>query len=160
MGATIHVAGPVLADSSLAVLPGVVLIAAYSWLARTDTDPLLRIVMLLLGFVLIRNAMTPAGLWDVDVVDGVVPWIRMTDNPVILVVLGGGSLILVAATLRDTTLRALVWWSRPNISTQLLGLGGALVVVSGLFLYGRRVFFFTAGEPVETRGWCSRFGKA
>ena len=89
----IGTAGSLLAAYSLAVLPGLVLILACFWLARIDTDPLLRIITLVLGFILVRDAMKPAGLWDFGVVDEVVPWIRMTDNVMILLALGIGSLI-------------------------------------------------------------------
>src|SRR5699024_5380464 len=105
------------------------------------TDPLLRIVMLMLGFILIRDAMTPAGLWDFGLVDGVVPWIRMTDNPAMLMILGAGSLILVALTLASKTLRSLVWWGKFSLSTLALGIVGAILVVAPIFL-------FTAGVPI------------
>ncbi|OAV59821.1 CPBP family intramembrane glutamic endopeptidase [Enteractinococcus helveticum] len=135
----------VIAAYSLAVLPGLVLIMACFWLARTDTDPLLRIVMLVLGFILIRDGMTPAGLWDFGLVNGVVPWIRMTDNAAILMMLGAASLLLVALTLADKTLRALIWWGKFNLSTLALGIIGAILVVAPLFV-------LTAGQPLETRG--------
>ncbi|GAA4472972.1 hypothetical protein GCM10023190_04290 [Enteractinococcus fodinae] len=145
MVGTISAAGSIIADYSMVVLPGLVLILGCFWLARTDTDPLLRIVILVLGFILVRDAMTPAGLWDFGVVNGVVPWIRMTENPVVLLALGSGSLILVAATLSDTRLRALVWWGKPNISTLLFGIGGALLVVAPIFA-------LTVSQPIEARG--------
>ncbi len=77
------------------------------------------------GFIFIRDAMWPAGLWDFGLVDGVVPGIRITANAVLLLALGVGSLVLVAVTLSDKALRALVWWGTPDISTFLLGIGGA-----------------------------------
>ena len=52
---------------------------------------------------------------------------------------------MVAATLSDTSLRALVWWGKPNISTLLFGIGGALLVVAPIFA-------FTASQPIEVRG--------
>lgn len=146
MVATILVtAGSTLVDYSLLVFPGLVLIGVCFWLARNDRDPILRIVLLILGFILIRDAMTPAGLWEFGLVDDVVPWMRMADNWVILVVFGLVSLILVAATLGDKELRALVVWGRPNIRTILLGIAGAILAVAPIFL-------ITAAHPIEGRG--------
>ena len=151
MVATVAAVEPVITAYGLAVLPGLVLIIACFWLARAGTtDTLLRIIMLVLGFILIRDAMTPAGLWDFGLVDGLVPWIRMTDNPGILLLLGVGSLILTAVTLADKTLRGLVWWGKFNLSTLVLGIVGAILVVAPIFV-------FTAGEPIETRGGAVAF---
>lgn len=96
------------------------------------------------GFIFIRDAMWPAGLWDFGLVDGVVPWIRITDNAVLLLALGVGSLVLVAVRPSDKALRALVWWGTPDVSTLLLGVGGALPVVVPIFVV-------TADQPVVAR---------
>lgn len=149
MVATISAASPVLVDYTLAILPGLLLITACFWLSRADINLLLRIIILMLGFVLIREAMTPAGLWDFGVVDGVVPWIRMTDNTLSLFALGITILLLVAATLSDKSLRTLVWWGKPNVSTLLTSLGGAILVVVPIFV-------LPADQPIETRCGQSR----
>lgn len=101
--------------------------------------------MLILGFILIRDAMTPTGLWEFGLVGGLVPWLRMTDNPVVLVTFGLGSLLLVVATLRDKQLRTLVHWGTPKVSTIVLGvLGGVLAAAP--------VLLISAGHPIEMRG--------
>ncbi|MEO3892688.1 hypothetical protein [Nonomuraea sp. B5E05] len=48
-------------------------------LARAEQDPLLRILTLIFGFVLIRDAMTPLGFWRLGATGGV-PWLRFTDQ--------------------------------------------------------------------------------
>lgn len=63
----------------------------------------------------------------------------------ILLALGIGSLVFVAATLSDKALRRLVWWDTPNLTTLVFGLGGAVLVVAPIFA-------FIAGQPVESRG--------
>lgn len=114
------------------------------WLARSDRDPLLRIMVLILGFILIRDAMTPTGLWEFGLVDGVVPWLRMTDDPLVLVAFGLGSMILVLATLQDRGLKELVHWGTFDLRTIGLGiLGGVLAAAPILAL--------SAGAPIQER---------
>lgn len=138
-------AGNTLLGYSELLLPGLILLGVCFWLARSDRDPLLRIVVLILGFILIRDAMTPTGLWEFGLVEGVVPWLRMTDNPFVLITFGLSSLLLVVATLRDEKLRKLVKWGTPNFSTIGLGVLGGLLAAAPILA-------ISFGEPVETRG--------
>ncbi|HLS15072.1 MAG TPA: CPBP family intramembrane glutamic endopeptidase [Beutenbergiaceae bacterium] len=145
MTATLDVALSTLGDYGLLVLPGLVLLGTCFWLARSDRDPLLRILVLIGGFILIRDAMTPAGLWEFGLVHGVVPWLRMSDNAVVLIAFGLGSLLLVALTLRDAGLRRLVSWGRPDLRTIAMGIaGGALAAAP--------ILAISAGHPIEERG--------
>lgn len=138
-------AGNTLLGYGTILLPGLVLLAVCFWLARSDHDPLMRIVVLILGFILIRDAMTPIGLWEFGLVGGVVPWLRMTDAPLVLFAFGVGSLLLVTASLRDASLRKLVQWGSLNFSTVGLGiLGGVLAAAP--------ILAISAGTPVEDRG--------
>ncbi|MGI5268348.1 CPBP family glutamic-type intramembrane protease [Nonomuraea sp. CA-218870] len=131
---------PDLLAYTVRVLPGLLLIGACFALAR---EPLLRIVALVLGFVLIRDAMTPLGFWRVGTA-GPVPWLRFTDAPGILLVFGAATLALTATVLRlDDDLRALVRWGRPV--TAIPGLaGGALIAAPVLLL--------SLSTPVAERG--------
>ncbi|WP_308798975.1 CPBP family intramembrane glutamic endopeptidase [Agromyces silvae] len=138
-------AGAQLLDYGLLVLPGLALLGACFWLARGDRDPLLRIVVLILGFILIRDAMTPARLWEFGLVGGVVPWLRMTSDPVVLIAFGLGSLALVFLTLRDRALSGLVRWGRPNVSTIAMGVGGGLLAAAP-------VLALSAWHPIDGRG--------
>ncbi|MDO5644512.1 MAG: CPBP family intramembrane metalloprotease [Dermabacter sp.] len=138
-------AGATLLGYGALLIPGLMLLALCFWLARSDRDPLMRIVVLILGFILIRDAMTPTGLWEFGVVEGIVPWLRMTDNAWVLVAFGLGSLLLVISTLRDERLRALVQWGSLNLRTIGLGiLGGALAAAP--------ILAFSWGQPIEMRG--------
>lgn len=138
-------AGTTLLGYSALLIPGLLLLGVCFWLARSDRDPLLRIMVLILGFILIRDAMTPTGLWEFGLVDGVVPWLRMTDDPLVLVAFGLGSLMLVLATLRDRSLKDLVHWGSFDIRTIGLGiLGGVLAAAPILAL--------SAGAPIQERG--------
>lgn len=73
------------------VLPGLALCVL--WFCLTPRQmPGLRIACLLFAFVIIRDAMTPAGLW----MPGADLRIGFVDNPLVLVTLGGLGLGLVA----------------------------------------------------------------
>ncbi|MBP2436071.1 CPBP family intramembrane glutamic endopeptidase [Microbacterium amylolyticum] len=132
-------------DYSLLVLPGLLLIGAAIVLARPERDLLFRVMLLILGFVLIRDAMTPAGFWEFGASNGV-PWLRFTDDVLVLVMFGGGSLALTAGLLAAMPgLRALVRWGRPDVSTVALGLGGGVLVAAP-------VLALSLLSPVESRG--------
>lgn len=133
-------------EYGMLVLPGLALMALCLGLARADRDPLLRTVVLVLGFVLIRDAMTPTGLWSFGVVEGAgVPWLRMSQDPWVLVGFGLGSLLVAGAVLLDPDLRGLVRWGRVDPGTMGLGvLGGVLAAAPILAL--------SIGQPVEARG--------
>lgn len=134
-----------MSNFGLILIPGLVLVGVCFWLARSDRDPLMRILVLILGFVLIRDAMTPAGLWEFGLVNGVVPWLRMSDNAVVLIAFGLGSLALVAFTLRDRALRELVRWGKPDVRTIGLGLAGGVLAAAPILA-------ISAGHPIADRG--------
>lgn len=134
-----------LLDYGILVLPGLALLGACFWLARPDRDPLLRILVLIAGFILIRDAMTPAGLWQFGLVDGVVPWLRMSEDVVVLIAFGLGSALLVAATLRDTGLRQLVFWGKPDPRTIAMGIVGGVMAAAPILV-------ISAGHPIAERG--------
>lgn len=130
---------------TLRVLPGLLLLAAAFWLARRVPEPLLRIVILILGFVLIRDAMTPVGFWHFGTTGGA-PWLRFTDDPAVLVLFAAGTLLLTAGLLAlAPDLRRLVRWGRPDPVTILLGIGGGLAVAAPALL-------LAVWTPVGQRG--------
>lgn len=132
-------------DYSLLVLPGLLLIGASIVLARPERDLLFRVMLLILGFVLIRDAMTPAGFWEFGASSGV-PWLRFTDDVLVLVMFGGGSLVLTVGLLAAMPgLRALVRWGRLDVSTVALGLGGGVLVAAP-------VLALSLLSPVDSRG--------
>ncbi|MEO9247650.1 CPBP family intramembrane glutamic endopeptidase [Citricoccus nitrophenolicus] len=154
----------------LTVLPAVVLVGIVVALLPRQAHGV-RIMMLILGFIVARDAMTAQGLWEFGVVgggaDGTVGgtvggaaggtagrgdsggggsssgvptlWLRFTDDPVALLVLAVASLALVGAILvacRDLRWTVL-WTGRRWWTSVLVGLlGGALIVLPFLFLYG------------------------
>ncbi|WP_329089652.1 CPBP family intramembrane glutamic endopeptidase [Streptosporangium sp. NBC_01469] len=133
------------------VLPGLLLIGACFALARGGGDPLLRIMVLVFGFVLIRDAMTPLGFWRFGAA-GMVPWLRFTDHAGILLVFGVSTVALTALVLRlDHGLRALVRWGHFGIAAVGLGIGGGVLAAAPVLLLSR----FT---PLPERGGAVALG--
>src|SRR5262245_9330830 len=124
------------------IAPGLVLGAGMLFLARREAR--LRIVIYLALFVLLRDAMTPLGLWSFGT-EGFF-WIRLHSDPWFLVAFG---LACIAMSLGlyflDRENRRLFRWTGGNGPRELLaGVGGAIVVVAPLAV----VYQFT---PIESR---------
>lgn len=146
MTASLSAAVSAFADYLLLILPGMAILGTAFWLSRRDRDPALRIIVLILGFILMRDAMTPVGFWEFGLAgDSSVPWLRMSQNPFVLIGFGLGSLSLVWATLRDPRLNELVTWGRATPSTILFGLGGGILAAAPVLLLSSPV-------PMEYRG--------
>ncbi len=125
------------------IAPGLLLGAAVIYLARRA--PLVRIGIYLALFVLMRDAMTPLGLWSFGS-QGIF-WIRLAGNPLFLVLSGAISLgIVLALYFFDGENRSVFRWRRGRLPAGLLwGLGGAIVVVVPLVA----AYDFT---PIDSRG--------
>lgn len=119
-------------DYPLRLLPGVLVLAA-TFLLLGRTAPLPRIVVLLLGFVLMRDAMTPLGLWSLGAAPNGTLWLRFAPDPVVLVGLGvAGALLSLAIAYGPPDLRGLVVWGRLGPRAVLDALGAAAVVLAPL----------------------------
>src|SRR5262249_20350754 len=108
-------------------------------------QPRLRIVLYLALFVLIRDAMTPEGLWFFGT-EGFF-WIRFHGDAVLLVLSGLSSLgTCLSIYYLDWDNQSLVRWIRGSPAVGVLwGLGGMAVVVAPMLA----VYQFT---PIESRG--------
>ncbi|POA77408.1 CPBP family intramembrane glutamic endopeptidase [Pseudomonas sp. DP16D-R1] len=121
-----------LIDYGIYLLPGLSLCAL--WFRLTPkTQPGLRIVILLLGFVLMRDVMTPLRLWSLS---GDVQ-ISFVSNPFVLAALGVLSLAIVAALARIAPeLWGLIAWSKGNRAVGLtLGFAAGYAIGVPLRLY-------------------------
>lgn len=133
----------------LAALTPPLLLIAVLVMALPRRSHGLRIMTLILGFILARDAMTRYGLWEFGTVDrpggtGVlsdlpVLWLRFTDDPVALLVMAAASLALTAGVLLACRARLrTVMWVGPNwfVSVALGLVGAAVVVAPFVVLYG------------------------
>lgn len=129
----------------LRLLPGLTVLAA-AFVALGRSAPLLRIVVLVLGFVLLRDAMTPLGLWSLGTAPNGVLWVRFAPEPVVLVGLGAfGVLLSLAIAYGPADLRGLVVWGGLGPRALRDALGAAAVVLVPLVVLLRTV-------PVDQRG--------
>ncbi len=138
-----------LVDYLWRIVPGLIVISACLALASPVKEPLLRIGLLILGFILIRDAMTPTGLWRLGVEDGVL-WLRFADDPLLLATLGLAVLALTAAVVRfDPELRALIRWGPVNVAAVGWGIAGGLAAAAPLLAMSSVFSNGPAGGAVE-----------
>lgn len=122
----------VLVHYGIYLLPGLILFGL--WFGFTPkTLPGLRIVILLLAFVLMRDAMTPLGMWSLSRE----VQIEFTANPWVLAALGGLSLGLIAllARLAPELWQLTVLFKGNRWAGLALGLGAGCLIGLPLRLY-------------------------
>lgn len=145
-----------LANYTLLIAPGLTLFTACLLLARRLASPAVSIAVLIGGFVLIRDAMTPTGLWTVGTAGGVAPWIRLTTNTALLATLAVvtlGLTVLVLAT--HPQLRVLVDWGRPTPAVLGSGVAGAVAAAAPVLAISQLWPLSERGGPVPTSAWAA-----
>jgi membrane protease YdiL (CAAX protease family) len=139
----VHPAIETIATYLIRVAPSLLLGATMLVLFRRNARG--RMVVYLALFVLLRDSMSPLGLWSFGSEGGF--WIRLPIDPWFLVAFGVSSLVVSLALVRfDRDLRAFLRWTEGGAMRALAwGIAGALCVASPLALAYR----FT---PIEARG--------
>ena len=96
-------------------------------------------------FILVRDAMTPVGLWRIGT--GPAFWLRLASDPAVLIALALASLGLVIGTkqLEPSLARSIVWWQGSRPLAALAGLGCALLIALP-------VIALAYGVPIDARG--------
>jgi membrane protease YdiL (CAAX protease family) len=123
------------------VAPGLALGGAVLALA----PPRLRVVVYLALFVLLRDAMTPLGLWSFGTDGGF--WIRLSPDPWVQLLLGLSCLgMALGLYFGDRENRPLVRWWRGRVP------GGALTAVAAAALVVAPLAALAPFVPVESRG--------
>jgi uncharacterized protein len=131
------------------IAPGICLLVLFFLFARPGSN--LRIVMYIFAFVLMRDAMTPLGLWSFGSANGAL-WIRLGADPVFLVVFGIASLMIVLAlyALDGENRRHLAWFQNGRLTGMVAGIAGAVIVVTPCALLYRGVGIDLRGGPVAS----------
>ena len=117
-----------LAEYSLRLAPGLALVVVTVVLLGR-AGPALRIGVLILGFVLIRDLMTPLGFWAFGRTDTGLPWLRFVHDGVLLVIFGLTGVALVGIVIRtQKDLTAYITWGRLNGRSLLTAAVGAAAI--------------------------------
>jgi membrane protease YdiL (CAAX protease family) len=128
------------------IAPGLILGAAMLYLARREA--LIRIAIYLAMFILLRDAMTPLGLWSFGT-QGFF-WIRLHGDPAFLAIFGVACLGLsLAVYFLDRPNQSLLQWTRGRVlAGLLLGGCGAVVVIVPLFVIYQHTSIESRGGQV------------
>jgi uncharacterized protein len=145
MGPTLETIGNYL----VRVAPGLVLGAVVLFLVRRE--PRIRVALYLALFVLLRDAMTPLGLWTFGT-EGFF-WIRLHSDPWFLAAFGLACLgMSLAVYSLDRENRPLFRWTRGSVPLGLaLGMVGAVVVVAPLVAAYQYTDIGSRGGQVPSR---------
>jgi hypothetical protein len=121
-----------IAEYFLRITPGVVLLILTFIIARPG--PLARIVLYILAFILMRDAMTPLKLWTFGK-EGFF-WVRLSDDPWFLILFGASSaLLMMGFYLADRENRDKVSFFRGNRAAGIvIGILGALAAAGPLLI--------------------------
>ncbi|GAA0361602.1 CPBP family intramembrane glutamic endopeptidase [Bacillus horti] len=130
---------------SLRITPGLILITL-TYLLLPQKTVMAKLFLLVFGFILVRDAMTPMGFWRFGVSENTV-WVRFIEDGLILTTLGIISLLFTVAIvyLNPKLKEYLVWFGQNKLASIGMGLAGAVIVILP-FLYMYNV------APVELRG--------
>lgn len=125
----------VLTGYLLRILPGLGLIALVLILIKPNKY--IRAIIYIFTFILMRDAMTPLGLWSLGKENGIV-WLRMSKDPLFLLIFGLCSLLMVIGLYvfdRENS-RYLIWFKSNRLKGIFYGLAGCIgVVLPFVFLY-------------------------
>ena len=135
-----------LLDYLLRLVPGFVL-AGVLFLALRRAHPLLHLTLFVFLFIFTRDAMTPLGLWRIGN-EGFL-WIRFTQDPLTLLVLGLSSIGFVVLMQRlSPWLAETITWFQGNLPLGILtGAGGAVLSALPVILVYR-----LGSIPLDVRG--------
>lgn len=136
----------------LRIMPGFALAALLLWLLPRK-ESLARILIYVMLFVLLRDAMTPLGIWRIQ--GDFVVWMRFMPDGVLTSLLGLSCLGIVGATYAfETDLRKLlIWFKGKKALGVAVGLGAALLLFVPIQLAYNMIPLAQRGGPVAFGLW-------
>ncbi|WP_420110462.1 CPBP family intramembrane glutamic endopeptidase [Pseudactinotalea sp.] len=108
----------------------------------------IRVVVAIMGFLFVRDAMTTSGLWEFGATANGAAWLRFGAEPIaywLLAAMSAATIVLLLWGFGAQARRRLVWQGEHLGRSLLLGVLGAVVVVTPFALLRR-------GTPNEQRG--------
>lgn len=134
-----------LLEFGLRITPGIVLIAlTYILLPRKSI--ISKLFMLVFGFVLMRDTMTPLGFWQFGISENTM-WLRFIDDGLILFALALTSLVVTLGIMfmNKPLNNHILWFGNYKVISLMVGLVGAVIVIAPFF-----IMYINA--PIEGRG--------
>lgn len=132
-----------LIEYSYRLLPGLLLIILF-YALLPPKNFVLKIVVLIFGFILMRDTMTPLGLWEFGV-EGNIIWLRFIDDVFILITIAFFSSILALVIYRFNQSKMKWFTNQHKAKAVLMGIVAA-IFVAGPFM----IPYFSV--PLEDRG--------
>lgn len=112
------------------LLPGLILLIT-TYILLPKNNQWLKISLLLVGFILMRDAMTPVGLWEFGI-NGQILWLRFIDDTFILFTIALLSLgmTFVICHLNPSLGKDIKWFATPHkFLGSLMGIIAAIIIV-------------------------------
>ena len=136
-------------DYIIRILPGLLLMALVFGVLKPRAG--LRVIIYISSFILMRDALTPLGLWKIGKTDGIF-WLRLSTDPVFLILFGLCSLLMVMALFAfDRENRQhLIWFKKKKLIGLILGIIGGMAVVLPYFILYRGIEIGQRGGAVDT----------
>lgn len=125
-----------LLDYGMRIMPAIMIIAL-TYVLMPKKSVMSKLFLLIMGFLVMRDAMTPLGLWRFGSNEGVV-WFRFIEDGFILAGLAFTSLVLTCAILffNQNMSGYLQWFGKHKLKSAAAGVFGAVVVTLPiLFMY-------------------------
>lgn len=135
-----------LVSYGLRIWPAAIPIALFFLIVRPPAFG--RVVVYLLIFIVLRDAMTPEGLWRFGSEGWF--WIRMDAPPLFLILFGSGAafMMLLTYSLDRENRPDFRFFSNDRVAGFLVGLSGAILVTAPLFFRYRLMDITLRGGPV------------
>ncbi|MFD3221776.1 lysostaphin resistance A-like protein [Staphylococcus saprophyticus] len=134
-----------LLEYSIRITPGLVILTlTYILLPKKSIAS--KLFLLIFGFILIRDSMTPMEFWQFGISEKTV-WLRFIDDGLILFVLALTSLGLTFGIiyLNKPLNKYLIWFGNNKVMSLVVGFIGAVIVLAPILM-------MSIGTPIEERG--------
>mgnify|MGYP001201189527 CR=1 FL=1 len=135
-------------EYSMRIFPGLLLILLTYVLLPGNSSrvDVVKIFLLVFGFLLIRDVMTPLGFWRFGIT-GPTLWLRFIEDEMILIALGFMSLLVTFIVVRFNPSMSgyLIWFGSNKMLSFCIGVLGAAAVIAPFF-------FLYSVVPIEQRG--------
>ncbi|HEX6870864.1 MAG TPA: CPBP family glutamic-type intramembrane protease [Micromonosporaceae bacterium] len=133
------------------ISPAFVLVALLYGLLRGPKALPLRIMLVILGFLVIRDTMVVFGYWHYGVTSNWIPWLRFIEDPLLVACFAVGSLLMTAVlVVVEREGRKLLVWGKPKLSHLAWGVAGGIAIALPLLAAYRLVPLADRGGALPT----------